>query len=117
MSLHSKNEYALKSSLSQLKGSVKRKIEEMRKEIIYHTAFIETALDDPEHISVDGYGENLKKVSEEIKIELEKLIDSSDNGRIMTRRNPDGYCRKAKCRKIFTFECTFRQRTRDCNRY
>ena len=29
----SQNEYALKSSMSQLKGSVKRKIEEMRKEI------------------------------------------------------------------------------------
>ena len=82
--IYSKNEYALKSSLGQLKGSVKRKIEEMRKEILYHTAFIETALDDPEHISVDGYGETLKKVSEEIKIELEKLIDSSDNGRILT---------------------------------
>lgn len=81
--IHSKNEYALKSSLGQLKGSVKRKIEEMRKEILYHTAFIETALDDPEHISVDGYGETLKKVSEEIKIELQKLIDSSDDGRIL----------------------------------
>ena len=63
---------------------MKRKIEEMRKEILYHTAFIETALDDPEHISVDGYGETLKKVSEEIKIELQKLIDSSDDGRILT---------------------------------
>ncbi len=82
--IYSKNEYALKSSLGQLKGSVKRKIEEMRKEILYHTAFIETALDDPEHISVDGYGETLKKVSEEIKIELQKLIDSSDDGRILT---------------------------------
>ena len=50
----SQNEYALRSSMSQLKGSVKRKIEEMRKEILYHTAFIETALDDPEHISVDS---------------------------------------------------------------
>ena len=49
----SQNEYALRSSMSQLKGSVKRKIEEMRKEILYHTAFIETALDDPEHIRVD----------------------------------------------------------------
>ncbi len=62
----SQNEYALRSSMSQLKGSVKRKIEEMRKEILYHTAFIETALDDPEHISVDGYGETLQTVTEGI---------------------------------------------------
>ena len=61
-----KNEYALKSSMSQLKGSVKKKIEEIRKQIIYHTAFIETALDDPEHISVDGYGEQLEGVVEDI---------------------------------------------------
>ena len=38
----------------------------MREKILYHTAFIETALDDPEHISVDGYGETLKKVVDEI---------------------------------------------------
>lgn len=79
----SKNEYALKSSVSQLKGSVKKKIEDIRKKIIYHTAFIETALDDPEHISVDGYGEELKIVVDEILIELEKLICSSENGKII----------------------------------
>ena len=45
------NEYALKSSVSQLKGNVKEKISNIRQKIIYHTAFIETALDDPEHIS------------------------------------------------------------------
>ena len=69
--------------MSQLKGSVKRKIEEMRKEILYHTAFIETALDDPEHISVDGYGETLQTVTEGILRELEDLIRSSDDGRIL----------------------------------
>ena len=79
----SQNEYALKSSMSQLKGSVKRKIEEMRKEILYHTAFIETALDDPEHISVDGYGETLQTVTEGILRELEDLIRLSDDGRIL----------------------------------
>ncbi len=57
------NEYALKSSVSQLKGNVKEKISNIRQKIIYHTAFIETALDDPEHISVDGYGEKLESSS------------------------------------------------------
>ena len=51
--------------------------------IIYHTAFIETALDDPEHISVDGYGEVLKEAAEEVIDQLKELIDSSDDGRIM----------------------------------
>lgn len=81
--INSKNEYALQSSVSQLKGSLKKKIENIRKKIIYHTAFIETALDDPEHISVDGYGEQLKIVIDEILLDLKKLICSSENGRII----------------------------------
>ena len=81
--INSENEYALQSSVSQLKGSVKSAINELRSKILYHTAFIETALDDPEHISVDGYGEILKGVSEEIIEKLQKLIDSADDGRIM----------------------------------
>ena len=79
----SKNEYALQSSVSQLRGSVKKKIETMRETLLYHTPFIETALDDPEHISVDGYGETLEKELIPIREELKKLIDSAGNGRII----------------------------------
>jgi len=81
--IHSENEYALQSSVSQLKGSVKNKINEIRSEIIYHTAFIETALDDPEHISVDGYADTLKKSADKIIQELEQLIHSADDGRVI----------------------------------
>lgn len=35
----SENEYALQSSISQLKGSVKNRIKEIREKIIYHTSF------------------------------------------------------------------------------
>lgn len=77
------NEYALKSSVSQLKGSVKKRISEMREEILYHTAFIETALDDPEHISVDGYAQTLQEAVENILESAEELIRSSDDGRIL----------------------------------
>ncbi len=81
--IHSKNEYALKSSVSQLKGNVQKKIKEIREQIIYHTAFIETALDDPEHISVNGYGQTLKITVEKLIQELETLINSADNGRMI----------------------------------
>ena len=79
----SENEYALQSSISQLKGSVKNRIKEIREKIIYHTAFIETALDDPEHISLDGYGERLELTIEGAVDRIEKLLASSDNGRIL----------------------------------
>ncbi len=59
--ISAKNEYALKSSLSQLKGSVQESIRDIRSKIIYHIAYIESALDDPEHISVDGYGVKLRE--------------------------------------------------------
>lgn len=79
----SQNEYALQSSINQLKGNVKKKINEIRNKIIYHTAFIETALDDPEHISVDGYGEELRDVVEDILKEIKSLLDTCDDGRII----------------------------------
>ena len=81
--INSKNEYALKSSLSQLKGSMHKKIDDIRSQIIYHTAFIETALDDPEHISVDGYGEQLEVVVRELIQQIQGLLDTADNGRII----------------------------------
>ena len=81
--IQSKNEYALKSSVSQLKGHIKKKINEIRNEILYHTAFIETALDDPEHISVDGYGEQLKVVVDNHLKEIKELLASADDGRII----------------------------------
>ncbi len=81
--INSENEYALQSSISQLKGSVKTKISNIRNKIIYNTAFIESALDDPEHIEIDGYAETLKAASEEIINELEEMICSADNGRVI----------------------------------
>ena len=58
--IQSKNEYALQSSVSQLSGSMSRKVRELREKLIYDIAFIESALDDPEHISLDGYPERLR---------------------------------------------------------
>lgn len=81
--ISSQNEYALKSSIEQLKGNIKQKIDNMRNEIVYHTAFIETALDDPEHINIDGYGEKLRSVVEKLLEEIGNLLSTCDNGRII----------------------------------
>jgi len=81
--ISSQNEYALKSSIEQLKGNIKEKIINIRKKIIYHTAFIETALDDPEHISVDGYGEKLKDDIGVLLKEICHLLSTYDDGRII----------------------------------
>lgn len=81
--IHSKNEFALKASVSQLRGSVYEKIKELREEIIYEIAFIESALDDPEHISTEGYPEKLSVKADELIERISKLIASSDNGKML----------------------------------
>lgn len=81
--IHAKNEFALQSSVRQLKGAVSQKIIKLREEILYETAFIESALDDPEHISLDGYPERLKEKVQQILDKINHLIETSEDGRIL----------------------------------
>ena len=80
--IQSQNEYALKSSVGQLRGSVYKKIEALRKKIVFQIAKIEASLDDPEHLGLEGYGSVLLPVVKEIKEEIGRLIHSSEDGRI-----------------------------------
>lgn len=79
-----RNEYALKNSMRQMLGELGGKIKEVRGKIVHEIAFIETALDDPEHISIEGYGEQLEQTVEQIKIEINQLLKTWDRGRIIT---------------------------------
>ena len=81
--IHAKNDFALKNSIKQLSGSVSDKVKGLRGEVLHEIAFIESALDDPEHISLDGYPQKLSVIVDKIIKEIEKLLASSDNGRIL----------------------------------
>lgn len=81
--INAKNEYALKSSISQLRGNIQRVIKEIRRGIIYQIAYIESALDDPEHISIDGYGDTLKGEISLLKEKLNGLLDTVREGKLM----------------------------------
>lgn len=81
--ISAKNDYALKSSLHQLQGSVMERIKQIRSAIIYEIAFIESALDDPEHISIDGYGEKLLVVVKEQMNQIKSLLDTVDEGKMI----------------------------------
>lgn len=81
--IHSKNEYALSSSVKQLRGSVSELIREMRAEILHEIAFIESALDDPEHISLDGYPSSLEEKVDDLLNRLKKLLKSAAKGRMI----------------------------------
>lgn len=77
------SEYALRNSLQQLKGSVREAVTDLRKKILYHMAFIESALDDPEHFTLEGYGRTLKEVLIPIEQQIRHLENSFDDGRLL----------------------------------
>lgn len=82
--INAKSELALEVSVGNLEGRISEKIKKLREVLIYHIAYIEAALDDPEHIDIDGYSETLKCAVIEVKEEVKKLIDSADDGRIIS---------------------------------
>lgn len=81
--INAKNDFALKSSVSQLQGAVLEKIKEIRASVLHEIAFIESALDDPEHVSLDGYPEKLHVIMEDALKKVQKLLLSSDNGKML----------------------------------
>ena len=81
--INSKNDFALKSSLSQLGGAVLGSIRQIREQLLHEIAFIESALDDPEHISLDGYPEQLAAKVTYFQQEIAKLLATADNGRLI----------------------------------
>lgn len=81
--ISSKNDMALKSSVGQLRGKVSEKVKQLRSDIIYEIAFIESALDDPEHISLDDYPDKLLIKTDFLIKAVDNLLQSADSGRIM----------------------------------
>lgn len=81
--INSKNEFALKNSLSQLNGAVLDSIKQIREVLLHEIAFIESALDDPEHISLESYPQKLLLIVDNQIKSIDKLLESSDNGRIL----------------------------------
>lgn len=81
--ISSDNELALKNSVRQLRGSVSEKIKELRASILYEIAFIESALDDPEHISLCGYPEKLSKKVDLLIDKIHLLIQTADHGKVI----------------------------------
>lgn len=81
--INSENNFALQSALSQLKGSLSEVIREERAKLLEQIAYIEAALDDPEHIEMEGYGSILLVQLEQIRGNVRKLIATFEDGRIL----------------------------------
>ena len=81
--IQARNSMALKSSVEQLKGSVQRAVKEIRSRLLYQIAYIESALDDPEHISTEGYPQELAKIVDKEAGEITDLLKTADDGRMI----------------------------------
>lgn len=83
--INSKNKYALSNSVKLLNGKLSERITEIRKDLINNIAYIEAALDDPEHISLDNYGDKLLITVDNYIDKVDNLIKTVDNGKIFTQ--------------------------------
>lgn len=81
--INAKNDFALQSSVSQLRGSVLEKIKDLRAAIIHEIAFIESALDDPEHVDIASYPQKLLITVNSLWKTVDKMLESADNGRVL----------------------------------
>ncbi len=81
--ISSGSEASYKNSIRQLSGFLSKKVEKLRAEIIHDAAFVEAALDDPEHYDLEGFDDKLI-VSLNIWIkEIKSLIDSYHQGSLI----------------------------------
>lgn len=81
--IQAKNSMALKSSVEQLKGSVQRAVKEIRSRLLYQIAYIESALDDPEHYDLTGYPQELRVIVDKETKEIQDLLKTADDGRMI----------------------------------
>ena len=81
--IQARNSMALKSSVEQLKGSVQRAVKEIRSRLLYQIAYIESALDDPEHYDLEGYPQELVKIVDKEAGEITDLLKTADDGRMI----------------------------------
>lgn len=81
--IQAKNSMALKSSVEQLKGSVQRAVKEIRARLLHQIAYIETALDDPEHFDLTGYPQELQGIVEKEGENISELLKTADDGRMI----------------------------------
>ena len=81
--INAENEFAAKNSISQLKGSVYKEIVELREKVLHELAFIEAALDDPEHYDLSEYSSVLSDKTGAFIKNINDILNASERGSIM----------------------------------
>lgn len=81
--ISSGSEASYKNSIRQLSGFLKKKVVKLRSEIIHEAAFVEAALDDPEHYELDGFDDKLVIELNRWISEIKDLSDSYHEGSLI----------------------------------
>lgn len=81
--INAKNDFALKASMDQLEGAVSNVIRKIREKILHELAFIESAIDDPEHYQLYVYGEKLTGVLDIMIEEISQLLKNAEHGSVL----------------------------------
>lgn len=81
--INAESDLSASNSINQLRGKLYEKINEIREIILNETAFIEAALDDPEHYSLDDYPEKLRVTINKLCSEISILTNSFSDGKII----------------------------------
>ena len=81
--ISAKSDLAAKTALSQLKGNLRDKIDVLRKNLIHNIAYIESALDDPEHYDLTGFDGTLDHLLDDMEQEIEHLVRTAQDGKMM----------------------------------
>ncbi len=81
--IYARNELAARSSAAQLRGTLSLRIRELREMILEHVAYIESALDDPENYSLEGYGDVLRPQIEETLVQVDRLLATAEEGKLI----------------------------------
>ena len=80
--IDAKTRYAARSSVEQLRGGLADRIRKLREMLLHDSAEIEAALDDPEHMSLEGFSDRLSVRVAEEKKEIRALLAHGDEGRM-----------------------------------
>ena len=77
------SDYAVKSAGRRLTGGIGNKLKPVKDSILTDMAYIEAALDDPEHLSLDGKTEEIRENVESNITALNNILENAGKGRII----------------------------------
>ena len=82
--IRAKSDLALSTAGEHLRGDIRDRIREMREVLLTDMAYLEAALDDPEHIELTDFPATLVSHLDSLEVSICDLLHHSENGRLIS---------------------------------